>query len=194
MLSAWDSWDAVAGHSFSAYERELKDLLQGDRSAVLRYSKSILPVDRPDLERIVDQPFLVIRGAGSFGFDLVALRGGLALPVEVKASSEATIHFSAASGRAAEQLEAHRASVERVGLVAVYAYRKIGHRRGDAWRLFSAARQPQRGSLGLLAKRLPPVERTPQGNAVLRWDHGMPLVRFFSTVHALFEPVALVAP
>jgi len=184
----------VVGHSFSSYERELKDLLQGDRSAVLRYSKTILPMERPDLERIVHQPFLVIRGAGSLGFDLVALRGGLALPLEVKASSESTIHFTAASGRAAEQLEAHRASVERVGLVAVYAYRKIGHRGGDSWRMFSAARQPQRGSLGLLARRLPPVERTREGNAVLRWDHGMPLVRFFATVHALFEPVGPAVP
>jgi hypothetical protein len=84
--------------------------------------------------------------------------------------------------------------VEKVGLVAVYAYRKIGHRGGDAWRLFSAARQPQGGSLGLLARRIPSVERTREGNAVLRWDHGMPLVRFFATVHALFEPVARGPP
>ncbi|MCI4365880.1 MAG: Holliday junction resolvase [Thermoplasmata archaeon] len=184
----------MVGHSFSAYERELRCLLEGDRSAVLRYSKSIPPIERADLERVVDEPFLVVRGAGSLGFDLVAMRGGLALPVEVKASSEPTIHFTAASGRAAEQLEAHRVSVERVGLVAVYAYRKIGHRNGDSWRLFSAARQPQRGLLGLLARRLPPVERTREGNAVLRWDHGMPLIRFLSTVHTLFEPVALVSP
>jgi len=184
----------VVGHSFSAYERELKDLLQGDRSAVLRYSKSLAPTERPDLERILDAPFLVIRGAGSLGFDLVALRGGLALPLEVKASSEATIHFSAASGRASEQLEAHRTAVEKVGLVAVYAYRKIGHRGGDSWRMFSAARLPPRGSLGLLARRLPAVERTREGHAVLRWDHGMPLVRFFATVHTLFEPVALAVP
>jgi Holliday junction resolvase len=184
----------VVGHSFSSYERELKDLLQGDRSAVLRYSKTIEPIERPHLERIVDEPFLVIRGAGSLGFDLVALRGALALPLEVKASSEGTIHFTAASGRAAEQLEAHRAAVERVGLVAVYAYRKIGHRGGDAWRIFSAARLPQRGSLGLLARRLPSVERTREGNAVLRWENGMPLVKFFSTVHTLFEPISLAAP
>lgn len=184
----------MVGHSFSAYERELKDLLQGDRSAVLRYSKSILPLERPDLERVVETPFLVIRGAGSLGFDLVALRGMLALPIEVKASSEPTIHFSAASGRAGDQLEAHRAAVERVGLVAVYAYRKIGHRGGDAWRLFSADRRALPGSLGLLVRRLPAVERTREGHAVLRWDHGMPLVRFLATVHSLFEPISLKAP
>lgn len=178
----------MVGHSFSSYERELRDLLQGDRTAVLHYSKALSPPERPDVERMVTAPFLVVRGAGSLGFDLVALRRELALPVEVKASSEATIHFSAASGRAAEQLEAHRTAVEKVGLVAVYAYRRIGHRGGDPWRLYSAARQPQRGMLGLLAKRLPPVERTREGNAVLRWDNGMPLVRFLSTVHTLFDP------
>lgn len=183
----------MVGHSFSSYERELRDLLQGDRTAVLRYAKSLVPGDRPTLERVIRAPFLVVRGAGSLGFDLVALRRELALPVEVKASSEASIHFSAASGRAAEQLEAHRAAVERVGLVAVYAYRKIGCREGDPWRLYSAARHPQGGSLGLLAKRLPPVERTRDGNAVLRWENGMPLVRFLATVHALFEPRDLVA-
>jgi len=184
----------VVGHSFSSYERELRDLLQGDRTAILHYAKGLAPEERPDLERMIAAPFLVVRGAGSLGFDLVALRRELALPVEVKASSEATIHFTAASGRAAEQLEAHRTSVERVGLVAIYAYRKIGHRAGDPWRVYSAARQPQRGMLGLLAKRLPPVDRTREGNAVLRWDNGMPLVRFLSMVHTLFDPPEVIAP
>jgi Holliday junction resolvase len=183
----------VVGHSFSSYERELRDLLQGDRGAILRYAKALGPTDRPDVERMLASPFLVVRGAGSLGFDLVALRRELALPVEVKASSEGTIHFSAASGRAAEQLEAHRTAVERVGLVAVYAYRRIGHRAGDPWRVFSAARQPQRGMLGLLARRLPPVDRTREGNAVLRWENGMPLARFLSTVHTLFDPAEIAA-
>jgi hypothetical protein len=183
----------MVGRSFSAYERELRDLLQGDRDAVVRYARGLAPADRAAVERVVRSPFLVIRGAGSLGFDLVALRRELALPVEVKASSGPSILFSAASGRAAEQLEAHRAAVERVGLVAVYAYRKIGHRDGDPWRLYSAARHPERGMLGLIARRLPPVERTREGNAVLRWENGMPLARFLATVHALFEPAEPLA-
>jgi hypothetical protein len=184
----------VVGHSFSTYERELKDLLQGDRASVLRYAKGLPPSERGDLHHVVERPFLVVRGAGSLGFDLVALRAGLALPVEVKASSEATIHFTAAGGRAAAQLRAHRAAVERVGLMAVYAFRRIGHRGGDAWRFFSAGGGPRQGSLGLLARRLPAVELTREGNAVLRWDNGLPLVRFLAIVHTLFEPAVLVAP
>ena len=77
--------------------------------------------------------------------------------------------------------------MERVGLVAVYAYRRIGYRDGDPWRLFAAAQLPDRGTLRFLARRLPPVETTREGNAILRWDHGMPLVRFLATVHHLFE-------
>jgi len=184
----------VVGRSFSAYERELKDLLQGERSSVLAYSKSLEPRDREVLGHITSEPFLVIRGAGSLGFDLVALRRELALPLEVKASREATIHFSAASGRADEQLAAHRAAVERVGLVAIYAYRRLGFRDGDPWRLFAATQVPRRGVLGLLASSLPPVESTREGNAVLRWDHGLPLVKFVERVHFLTSRSGGAAP
>ena len=38
----------MVGHSFSSYERELRDLLQGDRSAVQRYAKAL--EQRPDLD------------------------------------------------------------------------------------------------------------------------------------------------
>ena len=175
----------MVGRSFSAYERELKDLLQGDRASVLAYSKTLEATEREILGRITAEPFLVIRGAGSLGFDLVALRRELALPLEVKASREVTIHFSAASGRADEQLAAHRAAVERVGLVAIYAYRRLGYRDGDPWRLFAATQVPRRGVLGLLASYLPPVESTKEGNAVLRWEHGLPLVKFVEKVHFL---------
>ena len=175
----------MVGRSFSAYERELKDLLQGDRGSVLAYSRSLAPGEREVLRRITTEPFLVIRGAGSLGFDLVALRRELALPFEVKASREGTIHFSAASGRADEQLAAHRAAVERVGLVAIYAYRRLGYRDGDPWRLFAATAVPRRGVLGILASYLPPVEETREGNAVLRWEHGLPLVKFVEKVHFL---------
>ena len=98
------------------------------------------------------------------------------------ASAADTIRFSSASGRAAAQLEAHRAAVDRVGLVALYAYRRIGHREGDAWRLYAAPGRSLRGGLGLLQRRLPPVERTREGNGILRWDSGLPLFRFIELI------------
>lgn len=173
------------GRSASAYERELKELLQGDSDALQRYGRALDPADRAVLDGVRRSPFLVVRAAGSLGFDLVALRNEFAFPLEVKASQEDTIRFSSASGRASAQLEEHRRAVERVGLVVLYAYRRIGLRRGDPWRVYATGEAPPRGSVGLLRRRLPSVESTRGGNGVLRWDSGMPLVRFLEYVGLL---------
>ncbi|EQD49261.1 holliday junction resolvase Hjc, partial [mine drainage metagenome] len=146
---------------------------QGQPEAIRRFVRALPPTDRPLVERVEREPFLVVRAAGSLGFDLVALRREFAFPLEVKSSRSELIHFSAASGRATEQLRAHRAAVGRVGLVVLYAFRRIGHRGGDPWRLFGAADPPEGGSIRYLYRRLPPVETTREGNAVLRWEHGI---------------------
>jgi hypothetical protein len=169
------------GRGGSAYERELKGILRGGRSGAPTHGSSSSPATAP---------FLVVRAAGSLGFDLVALRPEFAFPIEVKASHSAAIHFSAASGRAAEQLEAHRAEVERVGLLALYAFRRLGRRSGDPWRVFVAPGPPSRGRLGLLRRRLPAIESTRSGKAVLRWDRGMELGAFLSCVSELLEQPA----
>jgi len=175
------------GRSASGYERELKELLQGDPEALLRYGRALDPTQRPTLELIAQRPFLVVRAAGSLGFDLVALRKEFAFPLEVKASGNDTIRFSAASGRAGEQLEAHRRAVDRVGLIVLYAYRRVGHRAGDPWRLFAASSPPSGGRLEVLRRRLPPLDRTREGNAVLRWDSGMPLLKFIELISFLTD-------
>jgi len=186
------SW--VVGGQASSYERELKDLLQGQPDAIRRFGRSLPPADRSVIERVAQEPFLVVRAAGSFGFDLVALRREFAFPLEVKSSRSDSILFSAASGRASDQLRAHRASVGRVGLVVLYAYRRIGLRSGDPWRLFGATDTPNSGSIRYLYRRLPPVETTREGHGVLRWEHGMPLVRFLDIVHFLTERPEVPAP
>ncbi len=173
----------------SAYERELKDLFQGDPDRIRSYGRSLPPPGRGEFERIVERPFLVIRAAGSLGFDLVALRREFAFPLEVKASQEPVIRFTAGSGRAEGQLLAHRAAVDRVGLMVLYAYRRVGLRSEECWRLFSATRTTTGGMMGVLGRRLPPIETTREGNAILRWENGMPLSRFFQTFRFLTEPV-----
>ena len=175
------------GRTSSGYERELKELLQGDPETVDRYARALDPVDRPVLRQSQRSPFLVIRAAGSLGFDLVALRSEFSFPIEVKASASEVIRFSAASGRASEQLEAHKASVDRVGLIVLYAYRKVGHRGGDPWRIYATRGTPRAGRLGLLQKRIPEMDRTAEGNAVLRWKDGLPLVRFLEQVSLLTD-------
>jgi hypothetical protein len=176
------------GRGSSAYERELKELLQADPEALARYAKSLAPADRPTLEAFRRAPFLVVRAAGSFGFDLVALRSEFAFPLEVKASASDTIRFSAASGRAAVQLEQHRTAVARVGLVILYAYRRVGRGHGEPWRVYAGGVGPSTGRYRVLNRWLPPVESTKEGNGVLRWGAGMPLSRFLTIVASLTEP------
>lgn len=172
----------------SAYERELKEILQGEPGAVDRYAKSLPPTQRPVMQGIHQAPFLVVRAAGSLGFDLVALRSEFAFPLEVKASSSDTIRFSAAGGRAGVQLEAHRRAVERVGLMVLYAYRRLGRGNGEPWRVYAGGRGPASGRCRLLSQRLPPVEATKEGNGVLRWGSGMPLSEFVHLVASLAGP------
>ncbi len=171
------------------YERELKQLLQGDPDSLKRYSSSLSSSDRPTLPRLEKSPFLVVRAAGSLGFDLVALRREFAFPIEVKSSRAAAIHFTAASGRAAEQLELHRRAVERVGLLVLYAYRRLGLRSEDPWRLFTPEAPAGRGRLEIIRRRVPPIDTTRNGNAVLRWEDGLPLAKFLELVTTLAEPI-----
>jgi Holliday junction resolvase len=175
----------VVGRSSSAYERELRSLLEGEPEAVRRYARALPPTERAEFERLIEQPFLIVRAAGSLGFDLVALRREFAFPLEVKASAEPVIRFSAASGRANAQLESHRRAVARVGLTVLYAYRRVGLRTDESWRVFMAGDLPESGVLRFVCRRLPPVSRTAEGNGILRWEEGMPLSRFLYQVRYL---------
>jgi len=179
----------VVGHSSSAYERELRSILEGEPQVVRKYSRSLPPPERGKLERLIDHPFLIIRAAGSLGFDLVALRREFAFPIEVKASADPVIRFSAASGRANAQLEAHAEAVARVGLAVLYAYRRLGLRGEESWRVYMAGEVPEWGVLRLICRRLPQVSRTPEGNGILRWDDGMPLSAFLHQTLEVTRPL-----
>lgn len=178
----------MVGRSFSSYERELRTLLEGDPSAVRSYARSLPPTERSEFERVIDEPFLVIRGAGSLGFDLVAMRWSLSFPIEVKASSEPVIRFTSASGRANAQLAAHRAAIAKVGLSVLYAYRRIGLRSAEPWRIYRGSEATSTGVLGLICRNLPPVGTTREGNGALRWEDGMDLSKFLARARALLGP------
>lgn len=177
----------MVGHGSGAYERELRRLLSGTPEDVRSYSRALPPEQRPGFDRLVAEPFLVIRAAGSLGFDLVALRREFAFPIEVKASSEEVIRFTAASGRANAQLSAHRAAVARVGLMVLYAYRRLGRRDEEPWRLFVTGTPPDTGILRFVCRPIPPVATTREGNGILRWEEGMPLSRFIERVHGVLS-------
>lgn len=178
----------VPGSSFSGYERELKGVLQGEPDALHRYRKF---ARTPEMLRLLDsieaRPFLVVRAAGSQGFDLVALRDRVVLPIEVKSSSQPRIPFASASGRSQEQYVSLRAQTRRSGLLLLYAYRLLGGGERDPWRLFLAEApvEDHNRYAKMIAGQLPPVGATNQGNQVLRWEEGKPLLDFLNWVHSV---------
>jgi Holliday junction resolvase len=173
----------------SQYERELRSLLEGERAALRHYARYLAPEQRRTLDRLERGPFLVVRAAGSHGFDLVAMRGGFAFPIEAKASSDDVIRFSAASGRMTDQLQEHLEAAKRGGLVVLYAYRRLGSRGGEPWRLFTPQTEIEHhGRVRVLRNHIPPIERTKDGNGVLRWENGLPLSGFLDRLFTLFDP------
>lgn len=173
----------------SQYERELRSLLEGEREALRHYARYLAPEQRRTLDRLERGPFLVVRAAGSHGFDLVAMRAGFAFPIEAKASAEDVIRFSSASGRASDQLQEHLEAAKRGGLVVLYAYRRLGSRNGEPWRLYTPQTEHHHhGRVELLRNHLPCIERTREGNGVLRWKNGLPLSTFLENLFTLFDP------
>ena len=86
-----------------AYERELKGILSGDEEVITKAIKTCSEDVKKAVWKITSYPFMVTRAAGSFGVDLVALRGDVSFPIEVKASKTGVLRFSESSGRATQQ-------------------------------------------------------------------------------------------
>ena len=162
----------------SAYERELKGLLGGEEEVLRKVTKALEPQVVKDYHKALARPFLVVRAAGSLGVDLVALRGDVSFPIEVKSSTRPLIHFSDGSGKNNDQAERMMAECARASIIPLYAFRLKNARGQDPWRIFTLPTTSLNGRLAVLYDRLPKVEKTPGGSFVLRWDDGMPLHRF----------------
>jgi Holliday junction resolvase len=163
----------------SAYERELKGILEGDEGVLSKVTKSCSPLERDNYRRILTAPFIVVRAAGSLGADLVALRGDIAFLVEIKSSVEQTLHFSSVDGKLQRQAEAMRTSCERTKTLPIYAFRNKGYR-GDMWRLFTFPGGSLAGRSEILQRRLPKLATSKSGNYILRFSDGLPLSDFVS--------------
>jgi Holliday junction resolvase len=126
---------------------------------------------------IRERPFIVTRAAASLGVDIIALRGDISFPLEVKSSVKRVIRTSCNSGRETEQAENLIGMCEQSGVLPVYAFRLKGVR-GDSWRVFTIDMRTPTGIAGLIHSRLPKLRQTKKGNYVMEWDEGMPLSAF----------------
>lgn len=158
------------------FERELKAILSANKDTLERVTKTCSPEERMGYRRIENKPFLVIRGAGSLGVDLVAIREGISLPIEVKSSTSQVLRFSR-SEKLAVQAQEMVEDCRRAGLMPIYAFRHKGQR-GDAWRMFTIEMGSVNGRLRFMYERLPKIESSKEGNLIMRWKDGMPLSKF----------------
>ncbi len=163
--------------AISSYERELKRILQGDLDTLKNITKTCDKECRESYYKILNKPFIVIRAAGSFGVDLVAIRGDLSFPIEVKSSIHQNIRFSN-DPRLRAQAREFTKKCEKAQLFPIYAFR-IKRVRGESWRMFSLnINVTLEGWRRRVYDRLPKVHKTKEGNYVLRWEEGMELHRF----------------
>jgi Holliday junction resolvase len=169
----------MASTTGDVYERELKYLLSGDKKAITQMIKTCSEDESRSYSLMLEDPFLVVRAAGSLGVDLVAMRWDFSFPVEVKSSAEETMHFSR-NPRLAEQAARMKEVCCKSNLLPIYAFR-LKSVRGDPWRIFTMPTDSElKGRNELLRKIIPKMEVTSNGNYIMRWEEGMKLCDFIS--------------
>jgi Holliday junction resolvase len=161
----------------SVYEREFKGILEGDEKTLSRITKTCSAIERGNYYLTKTKPFIVVRAAGSFGVDLVALRGDISFLLEIKSSNSDTLHFSSVDGKLQRQAEKMRQECEKTGTLPVYGFRLKGHG-GDSWRLFTMEIHQLEGRAKILHNRLPKLSLSKSGNYIMRWEEGMSLSDF----------------
>lgn len=165
----------------SQYERELRAVLAGSTAGVKAVTRSCDQITTASAMQVVDRPFLVVRAAGSGmegSGDLLALRGDLCFPIEVKSCKTSKLYLS---GRTWTQYEAMREEGIRCQLMPLYAYRLKGVR-GDSWRIFRVETNATTGRMNLLKRRIPALPLTRNGKQFLDWKQGLPLHKFIAVV------------
>ena len=163
----------------SVYERELKGILEGDEKTLSRVTKTCSALEKDSYYLTREKPFIVVRAAGSFGVDLVALRGDISFLMEIKSSTTDTLHFSSVDGKLQRQAEKMRGECEKTKTLPLYGFRLKGHGE-DAWRLFTLENDHLEGRAKILHNRLPQLTRSKSGNYIMRWEDGLPLAAFIS--------------
>ena len=165
----------------TSYERELRSVLAGEIKGIRAVTRSCSEVERAKAMRVVRRPFLVVRapGSGSEGTgDLLALRGDVCFPIEVKTSKSKRIYLS---GRTMDQYKSLKSTGEKCGLLPLYAFRLKGVR-GDSWRIMKVEVEGLTGKLRHLSRSIPALPLSSRGTPHLDWEAGMPVHKFLSLI------------
>ena len=163
----------------SQYEREFRCILEADTKILSKVTKTCSVLEQENYLKIINKPFAVIRAAGSFGVDLVAVRGDISFLIEIKTSSSDTLHFSSMNGKLQQQALEMKNICEKTATLPIYAFR-LKNYRGDSWRIFTFDLTSLHGRLDILHRRIPLLEKSKSDNYIMRWGQGMPLSQFIS--------------
>jgi Holliday junction resolvase len=163
----------------SVYERELKGILEGEEKTLSRVTKTCSALEKSNYYLTQQKPFSVVRAAGSFGVDLVALRGDISFLMEIKSSNTDTLHFSSVDGKLQRQAEKMQRECEKTKTLPIYGFRLKGHG-GDTWRLFTMDVHQLEGRAKILHNRLPKLAVSKNGNFIMRWEDGLSLSDFLT--------------
>lgn len=157
----------------SVYERELRDIFQGD---ITPYIKTVDDACIKGYLQAYFKPFSVIRGAGSLGIDILPMRGDQYYPIEVKSSKKGSVYFSS-DERLQEQLDNFTAESERTNVPVAYALRNKGVP-GEKWQMFRIDTEISKSVYWML----PAIPRSKDGSPILKWGDGFSLSAFISKV------------
>lgn len=165
------------------YERELKGILSAEEEVLEKVTKTCDEKERNTYFSIQDISFMVVRAGGSLGIDLIAIRGEVSFPIEVKSSKSGTIYFSDEE-RLKEQAEWIKEMCSESGVLPIYAYR-LKSQRGNKWSIFTMDIDGLTKKNKVLKRKLPFIEKTTHGNYKMDWENGMPLSEFIDYLYHL---------
>lgn len=166
----------------SIYERELREILAGNREVIEKIIKNFDDEKKKKYRKIINNPFITVRAAGSLGIaDIVAMRGDLSFIVEIKVRKEKEILFSHEGGRMQRKAEEMHSKCLRSKILPVFAFRIKGIK-GEAWRIFTMEIDGIEGKSKKLYDVLPKIEKSRGGNYIMRWENGMELSDFIELV------------
>lgn len=167
------------------YERELRGILSAEEEALEGATKTCGDREKKRYFSIDDIPFMVVRAGGSLGIDLIAVRGEISFPIEVKSSKKDVIYFSDEQ-RLTEQADDMVRSCSESRVLPIYAFR-LKAVRGDKWRIYTLKIDGLDKKHKLLQRNIPNIQTTTHGNYKLVWDEGLPLNEFISYINYLLS-------
>lgn len=169
------------------YERELQGILEGNEEVVESVTSTCSESQIENYSKIYEIPFVTVRSAGSRGIDILALRGEISFPIEVKSSKKKNIYF-AGNTQLIGQIKKLKNRCSSARTVPLYAYRRKGVR-GEKWKLYTILDLMDDVEIikkhEILSRKLQEIESTNSNNLKLNWRNGMPLNEFIIYIHYL---------